>query len=86
MKVGDKIVYSDLGPPVRPAKPRPTSTTTSVQPTPGIAQYQPAEVKGPATIPTQHRVEEIASKIPSVDSIASKIKERRKMLEEVMKE
>lgn len=87
MKVGGKVVYSDLGPPVRQAQQRPMSTTTtSVNPTLGIAQYQPAEVKEKVAIPTQHRVEEIASKIPFVDAIANKMKERRAKEAEAMKE
>jgi hypothetical protein len=87
MKVGNKTVYSDLGPPVKQVQPRPTSTsTTSVNPTVGMAQYQPAEIKEPAPIPKQHRIEAIASKIPFVDAIASKIKERRTKEAEIMKE
>lgn len=95
MKVGNKTVYSNLGPgpsrkqgqSVAPSPaPQPTSTQVSVQPTLGIAQYQPATVKEPAKIPTQHRIEAIASKIPFVDAIAGKIKERRKMEEEIMDE
>ncbi len=84
MKVNGKVVYSDLGKPVaKQTQPRPTSTTTSVQPTLGIAEYSPAEVKENAAIPKQHRVEEIASKIPFVDAISSKIKERYKKASDI---